>query len=165
MKGHRKPRWSIWLGVAFAIAAAAAAQSGSAKAAPVSPPAGQAVVLAGFTSQQYPVFFKVTANGRKLALAGIALNMTCTSGTQFVLEDAFAGVPFRAGGKLQRAFVEPPTSGSNGDTIAAKDSLSARLGPQHTQLSGVWRLIVHYAFSNGMTDDCDSGPVRFSATD
>jgi hypothetical protein len=40
----------------------------------------------------------------------------------------------------------------------------ARLNRGHAQLSGVWRLQVNYSFTNGMSDQCDSGPVRFAAT-
>jgi hypothetical protein len=161
MKGrtHRALRLALVIGVG------AAAHSGSASAAPIpAVPPGQAIVLAGFTSQQFPAFFKIAGSGRKLTVGGIALNMTCTSGSQFVLEDNFVHVPISAGGKLRASFTAPPTSGSSGDTFTATDSLTGRLNHGHSQLSGVWQLMVHYTFTDGSTDQCDSGPVRFTAT-
>jgi hypothetical protein len=161
MKGRTRKA----LRLAFVIGVAAAARGGSANAAPIAPmPTGQAIVLAGFTSQQFPAFFKIAGNGRKLTVGGIALNMTCTSGSQFVLQDNFVHVPISARGKLNGTFTAPPTSGSNGDTFSATDSLTGRLNHGHSQLSGVWQLSVHYTFPNGSSDQCDSGPVRFTAT-
>jgi hypothetical protein len=167
MKGRNRRRRANWLRVAFAVAVAIASHAlgGSAKAAVGGGPVAPATVLAGFTSQQYPVFFKLAGNGRTVTLSAIALEMTCTSGDQFVLEDAFAGLRVGATGRLHRSFTQPPTSGSDGDTVTGQDSMSARLNRVHTRLSGVWRLTLHYAFTNGMTDDCDSGPVRFTVTD
>lgn len=173
MNGRKRPG-AIWFRLAFGVAVAiaahalhagsASADTRAAAAGSAAAPGSSAVVLAGFTSQQYPVFAKVTADGRKLTIAAIALNMTCTSGAQFVLEDSFVRLPIGPGGMLHGSFSQPPTSGSNGDTFTATDSLKAKLGARHTQFSGVWQLSVHYSFTNGMSDQCDSGPVRFRAT-
>ena len=155
---------SKWLRVAFAVAVVVAVHAfgGSAQAAPIDGQKG--IVLAGFTSQQYPAFFKVSANARTLTASGIALDMTCTSGSQFVLQDGFARVRISPSGKLHVSVSIPSTAGSNGDTYSGTDSVTAKLGARHTQLSGTWRLQVNYSFTNGMSDQCDSGPVRFSAT-
>ncbi|HYB26273.1 MAG TPA: hypothetical protein VEF89_06650 [Solirubrobacteraceae bacterium] len=169
MKGNRKRR-SVWLRLAFAIvwAIAAHALGGSAQAATMttaSDATGQpATVLAGFTSQNYPAFFKLSADGRRMTVGGIALGMTCTSGNQFVLQDAFLGVRINANGRIRGSYTQAPTSGQDGATVSATDSLTARVNRSRTQLSGVWHLDVHYAFSDGTSDDCDSGPVRFTAT-
>jgi hypothetical protein len=169
MKGRNRRRWSVWLRlIPVATLIAGHALEGTARAATIGTaahaPAPSAIVLAGFTSQQFPVFFKLGGDGRTLTLAGIALNMTCTSGEQFVLEDGFARVPISARGKLHGSFAEPPTSGSSGATVSATDSLIAHLNRSRTQLSGTWQLSAHYAFTDGTSDDCSSGPVRFTAT-
>jgi hypothetical protein len=169
MKGPNRRRRSVLLRLTFvAMAITGHALGGSAKAATIvgasdsAPPSP--IVLAGFTSQQYPDFFKVAGDGRTLTIAGIALNMTCTSGAQFVLEDEFARVPISPSGRLHGSYAQAPTSGSDGVTVSATDALSAHLNRRHTQLSGVWQLSAHYAFTDGTSDDCSSGPVRFTAT-
>jgi hypothetical protein len=170
MKGRNRRGRSVWLRLTFAVALAIAvhALGGSAQAAPAGAagdaPPPSAIVLAGFTSQQFPVFFKVGGDGRTLTLAGIALNMTCTSGEQFVLEDGFARIPISAGGKLHASFAEPPTSDSDGVTVSAADALSAHLNRRRTGLSGTWQLAAHYTYTDGTSDECSSGPVRFTAT-
>ena len=121
------------------------------------------IVLAGFTSQNLPSFFKVARNGRTLTVGAIALDMTCTSGAQPVLPDSLGRVPIKPSGKLHDTVVVPPTAVSNGETVSATDSLTAHLNQAHTQLAGIWRLRVTYSLSNGMSDKCDSGPVRFNA--
>jgi hypothetical protein len=180
MKAHSKGRRTRWLRVAVVagmLIASHVLNGGSAQAAsprlrPLgeatmasagNPSGASAIVLAGFTSQNYPLFFKITSDGRMLVTGGVALNMTCTSGAQFVIADAFVKVRIRGNGRLHATFTSPPTAGQNGDTVSGTDTLSAKLGPRHTQLSGVWQLSVHYGFTNGMNDQCDSGPVRFAA--
>ena len=49
-------------------------------------------------------------------------------------------------------------------TYSGMDSVTARLGRRHTHVSGTWELKVNYSYTNGMSDRCDSGPVRFTAT-
>jgi hypothetical protein len=171
MKGRNRRRRSVWLRLALGVAvtvAAHAVDGGSAKAATISAaadaPAPSATVLAGFTSQEYPAFFKLADDGRKVSLAGIALEMTCTSGDQWVLQDAFIGIRISPNGRLHASSTEAPTSDADGSTQSASDSLSARLNRSKTQLSGVWQLTVHYTYTDGASDACDSGPVRFSAT-
>ncbi len=181
MKGRIQTRHAKWLRVAFAVSVAIAAHAlngGSAQAAMIHlQPAGSArmaaaadaaptsgIVLAGFTSQQYPTFFKVSKDARTLMVGAIALEMTCTSGTQFVLEDAFGRIRISPNGRLRAATAVPPTAGSSGVTYSGTDSLTAKLSRRHTVLSGTWQLKVNYSFTNGMSDQCDSGPVRFAAT-
>jgi hypothetical protein len=144
--------------VALATPALAAAQGAQGA------PATSDVVLAGFTSQQYPAFFKITAPGRWLTIGAIALEMTCTSGAQFVLQDAVGPVQVGSNGRVHVGARIPPTAGSSGTTFSGTDSLTARLGRRHTRVSGTWELKVNYSYVNGMSDQCDSGPVRFAAT-
>jgi hypothetical protein len=150
----------VVLGVAVVIAALGAPALSVADAAAPAP----GVVLAGFSSQQYPAFFKLSPDGRTLNMAAIALDMNCTSGAEFVLHDAFASVRIRPNGRVHAAVFVPPTAESNGVTLSGTDLLTGRLGTRHTELSGIWRLQLSYSFTNGMSDRCDSGPVRFAAT-
>ena len=95
-------------------------------------------------------------------LAAIALDMTCTSGEQFVVRTG--SVRFGSALEGSSRGLAPPTAGSNGATYTGTDSLTARLNRGDTQLSGMWQLKVNYSFTDGMSDQCDSGPVRFAAT-
>ena len=142
----------------FGTAAVAAAHDASAT------PAAPGLVLAGITSQSLPAWFKVSGDARTLTVAAIAVNLNCTSGVQFVLPDAFVRVAISKSGRLHGTYSQPPTAGSAGETYTWTDSITARLNHRHTQLSGVWHLSVNYSFTNGMSDECDSGPVRFTAT-
>jgi hypothetical protein len=162
-RGRRAKRLRMGLALAVVIGAHAL-DGGQAQAATTDASAAPGIVLAGLTSQQYPTFFKISADARTLTLGSIAISMNCTSGDQFVLEDAFARVSIKPNGRLHATFSQPPTAASSGVTYSGTDSLTARLGRRHTQLSGTWRLRVNYTFTNGMSDRCDSGPVRFTAT-
>jgi hypothetical protein len=181
MKGRIQGRPAKWIRVGLVVAALIASHAlngGSAEAATTAPqphaavrilaaqdaPNAASVVLAGFTSQQYPTFFKFSGNARTLTIGAIALEMTCTSGAQFVLEDAFGPVHISPNGRLHATTSIPPTAGSSGATYSGSDSLTARLNHRHTDVSGTWDLQVNYSFTNGMSDQCDSGPVRFTAT-
>ena len=159
------------LAVAFALSvviAAHAVGSGSAQAASIDGPAadaggGKTVVVAGFTSQRYPGFFKISGDGRTLLGGGIAISMACTSGAFVVVTDGLARVPIHRDGKLHAAY-SSPTIVTNGTTTQGTDAVSARLNPKHSQLTGTWQLAVNYGFADGTSDHCTSGPVRFKLT-
>lgn len=140
--------------LALAVGALIALTAGSAQAA--TPP----VVLAGFTSQSYPSFFKVS--GRSLAVGSIALRMQCTSGAVFAVPDRFARVPIGPKGKFHEA--TGSTTTSDGVTYTATDTLTGSVNGAHSKLTGTWHLAIDYATSGGQTDRCDSGQVRFADT-
>ncbi|HJS94459.1 MAG TPA: hypothetical protein VJ741_09360 [Solirubrobacteraceae bacterium] len=167
MKGRIQGHRSRWLRVAFVVAAAITAHAlngGSAQAAMIdaTPPA-HTIVLAGFTSQHYPLFFRISSDGKMLLGGGIAISMSCTSGADIVVPDAFARVPIHAKGRLHAGF-SSPTIITNGTTTQETDALSATLSPKHSQLTGTWQLAVNYGFADGTSDQCASGPVRFKFT-
>jgi hypothetical protein len=137
---------------------ALALQSVAAQAAPV----GAITTLGGISSQHYPSFFEISNNGRILKLGAIALDMTCTSGDEFVLNDQDGRVPITRTGKLRADFAQAPTPLSGGGTVGGTDSLNATLNPQHTRLSGTWRLEQTYISPTGQIDQCDSGLVQFT---
>jgi hypothetical protein len=163
MTGRNRGRRAKWLRVAFVVTAAIAAHAlggGSAQAAPVH--AGSDM-LAGATSQHFPVFFKVSSDGKKILNDGIAVSMTCMSGGTLVWPDTFGRLAVRSNGTVHGGYASP-TILTNGTASSVKDALTARLSPNHSQLTGTWQLSVNFTFSDGTTDHCDSGPVRFSAT-
>jgi hypothetical protein len=170
MKGRNRSRRAIWLRVAVTLGLAITAQvlhAGSASAATpssaASPGGSPDIVLAGFTSQHFPVFFKVSADGKMLLTGAIGLSMTCASGAVVGLPDQFVRVPIHTSGRLHASYASP-TILQNGTSYTSTDALTARLGPKHSQLTGTWRLAVTFGFADGTSDHCDSGPVTFSAT-
>jgi hypothetical protein len=181
MNGRIQGRRARWLQVGLAVAALVAVHAlhgGLADAASIRPErvasarisgardasATPGIVLVAITSQNYPAFFKIAADGQTLTLAAISLDLNCTSGDEAVLPDAFAKVRIKANGRLHATESIPATAGSDGETYSGTDSLTAHLNRRHSQLSGTWRLRLNYNFTNGMSDQCDSGPVRFTAT-
>jgi hypothetical protein len=164
MKGRIQSRRAKWIRVAFAVAVAIAAHalnSGSAQAATKASPTN--TVLAGFTAQRFPVFFKVSSDGKVLLSEGIAISMTCTSGTTLVWHDTFGRVSIHPNGRLDAHYASP-TILAGGTAESIKDALAARLNPKHSQLTGTWQLAANFSFADGTSDQCDSGPVRFTAT-
>jgi hypothetical protein len=154
-----------WLGVALVVTVVIALQAlgaGSAQAAG-DPSAPRSIVLAGFTSQRLPVFFKISGDGRVLVASGIAIRLRCTSGGQLVVPDAFAHIPIAANGRLHISF-SPPETTENGITTNATDTFSARLDPTHSKLTGTWRLKLHFSMASGASVACDTGLVHFDAT-
>jgi hypothetical protein len=166
-------RWLCFAVTCALIVASQLLQGGSAQAASTHPrPLGTATVatasgatggtvFTGFTSQDFPSFFTVSSNARTLTVAAIAYEMTCVSGDEFGDPDEFTHVPIQANGKFHVNLTLPPTSAADGATFSGTDSLKGILNRKHSKVSGVWELHLNYAFPNGMTDQCDSGPVRF----
>ncbi len=181
MNGRTQGSRAKWIRASFAVAlliAAHALHAGSADAATSAPQpngavrihvardaaAAPGILLAALTSQNLPAWFRVSGDGRMLTIAEIAVSMNCTSGTQFLVPDDFLRVPINKDGRLHGTYSQPPTAGASGETYTWTDSITARLNRRHTRLSGVWRLSIHDSFTNGMSDQCSSGPVRFTAT-
>lgn len=163
MKGRTQSRRAKGIRAAFAVAvviAAHALNGGSAQAATID---STPKVLAGFTSQHYPVFFKISADGKTLVSSGIAISLTCASGASLAVPDVFARVPIHPGGMLHAGF-SSPTIVTNGTTYQGTDALSARINSKRSRLTGTWQLTVNYAFADGTSDHCASGPVHFKLT-
>ena len=165
MTVHSWGRRRTWLRAGLVVAAAVALHGfgGSAQAAAGGGSTGGDIVLAGFTSQHFPVFFKVSSDGKTVLADGIAISMTCASGATLVWHDTFGRVPIHRNGRLHASFASP-TILQNGTASSARDALSGRLSPRHSQLTGTWQLAAKFSFSDGTSDQCDSGPVSFSAT-
>jgi len=150
--------WWFRLAVASVLTVGALAlQSVPAEAAPVGP----TTVLVGVTTQSYPSFFRVSANGKTVQASVIALGMSCASGATFATPDKFTHIRIGPSGYLHAEFNLPPTAMSGGGTYSGTDSLFATVNRKRTQVTGVWRLQLSYTFADGTTDQCDSSPVRF----
>jgi hypothetical protein len=132
-------------------------QSVPAQAAPV----GLETSLTGLTSQGFPSYFRISPNGKMIDNGQIALGMSCISGAQVTLPDFVSHLRIGPSGRVHIAVNVPPTSLSGGGTYSGTDSVFATVNRKRSQVAGVWRLQLSYTFTDGTTDQCDSGPVRF----
>jgi hypothetical protein len=132
--------------------------AGATARAAATPVAG--VVFGGFTSQGWPVVLEVPKGGKRIALAGIGLRMTCTSGAQPRFPDAFDNVRIAPNGNVNIRVTIPLLSGT--PITGGWDSLSGRFDRRRSTFSGAWQLHLDYKFSSG-PDHCDSGRVGFRA--
>jgi FlaG/FlaF family flagellin (archaellin) len=157
----RHAGWWLRIALASGLTAGALGMLALHSAPAEAAPAGSTTVLVGITTQSYPSFFRIAANGKSVQVTVIALSLNCTSGATFATPDAFKHVRISPNGNLQARVNIPPTAGSSGATFSGTDSMSAKLNRNRMQVAGVWELRLSYTFTNGTTDQCDSGPVRF----
>jgi hypothetical protein len=129
------------------------------------PAAGK--VLGGFTSQQQAIVLYVGKKDKRLDQVGTALNMSCTSGDQFLIPDRWGHVPLAKNGSVSGTFqILPgtPAPGSTATLEGGTDSFSGKLNAKRATFSGTWDLHMTFALSGGQTDQCDSGRVTFKAS-
>jgi hypothetical protein len=155
--GHA--RWWLRLALASGLTVGAFALHSLPADAAVS---GPETVLTGPTSQGFPSYFRISPSGRKVDTDRIALRMSCVSGAVFTVPDFLTHLGISATGRTHIVLNVPVTGMVGGGTYSETDSMSAKLNRKRTQLTGVWRLQVSYTFADGTTDQCDSGPVRFT---
>jgi hypothetical protein len=142
-----------------------AATAAAAKSPPaVLPASGR--TLGGFTSQHLPVVLQISTQDKRLNLAGSALNLTCTSGTQFVIPDGWVKLPISKKGIVNGSYripASPPPAGGTIGIIGGTDTFSGKLNAKKATFSGTWELKIEYSMPNNQTDQCDSGHVTFEA--
>ncbi|HUO74903.1 MAG TPA: hypothetical protein VMU39_29325 [Solirubrobacteraceae bacterium] len=132
--------------------------------AAAAPANSKTMMLGGFSSKGWPVVMEFTRNLKRIHLAAIGLDMTCTSGDQFAVTGWFGDLPVGPNGKVQTVGAIPPQAGSNGVKLSGgSESLSGRLNRTQLTFTGSWRMQLNYTLSNNQSDQCDSGQVAFSA--
>ncbi len=161
MSSHTR-RW-IRRALAATLSAIAMLASGGQARAASSMASAQATTLGGFTSQNWPVVFRTSRDGRTLALGRIVLWTRCTSGLSFATQDGFRGLRLGAGGRFAEHRTFPPTKQSNGWIFGGSDAFAGRLNRRHSRLSGAWTMHETVVSPSGQTDQCDSGAVGFHA--
>jgi hypothetical protein len=120
-----------------------------------------AVALGGFTSQGWPVVFELGRGGKLVTLVGAGLDLTCTSGNQFSLEDGWQLVGIAKNGKVNTAEQIPPAGSA---LTGGSHSLTGRFNRQRSTFRGVWSLQLNFKLADGTTDQCQSGKVKLIAT-
>jgi hypothetical protein len=124
-------------------------------------PTSSAVALGGFTSQGWPVVFELGRGGKLVTLVGAGLDLTCTSGDQFSVEDGWQLIDIAKNGKVHTTEQIPPS----GDSLTGgSHSLIGRFDRHRLTFRGTWRLQLSFKLADGTTDQCRSGSVKLIAT-
>jgi hypothetical protein len=121
-------------------------------------------VLGGFTRQGWPIVAQMASDG-SIARIGIGLDMRCTAGDQFALNDFAIRVPIGARGKVERKITIRAGSGgsSSGPALTGgTDTLSGHMNQDRTTFNGKWDLHLEFVLASGQTDTCDSTSVPFT---
>lgn len=142
-------------------AAAAAATKPASAALPAS-----GKTLAGFTSQKLPVVAQISKKDKRVDVIGVVVNMTCSSGDQFMVPDEWVRLPIRKKGVVNATLHIPPSAPAAGDTVAlagGTDAFAGKLNAKKATFSGVWDLHLEFSMPDNQTDQCDSGRVTFRA--
>jgi hypothetical protein len=109
------------------------------------------------------VVLPVSKNGRRLAVAAVGLDMTCTSGIRYSIEDDYSGVPIGVNSRFSASYALPPTTVTGNVVVGGSGAMTGRLDRRHTTLSGVWHIHQTFIPPNVQRDECDSGQVKFTA--
>jgi hypothetical protein len=125
--------------------------------------AARGKVLGGFTSQGWPVVIQMTPNGKRIEMVVTGLMMTCTSGDQVPMEDAWVTLPIRSRGRVNVAETVNPSASSPSSFAGATHSLSGKFNHARTSFTGRWHLHIAFTETSGQRVDCDSGQVGVSA--
>jgi hypothetical protein len=113
------------------------------------------------TAQAWPVVFAISKNETQVAGAIAAITLSCSSGQQFTVEDAWSKLRIgRAGAVHTSAIIAPAPVGSGASITGGSHSMSGKLSRRTGNFSGVWHLQLNFSTSSG-TDSCDSGEVAF----
>jgi len=114
------------------------------------------VVLGGFTSQRWPVVFDVARGAKRIPLAAVGLDLTCSAGEQLSTEDSFGQLNVAKNGKVHESNLIPP---QGSDFLGGSHSLTGHLDRHHATFEGVWQLQLMFKSADGSTDTCQSGSV------
>lgn len=114
----------------------------------------------GLTSKGWPVVVKVSRRGDRVkqAVAGVELN--CTAGGSFAINDMWKDLPIRR----RRFSARGEGADSEGGFVFAfTDSVSGRMNRKGNRISGTWRSVMVQRNAVGaVMDTCDTGPLRFT---
>jgi hypothetical protein len=119
------------------------------------------VQLAGFTSQDWPVVVILDHRERAITRIRAGVDMTCTSGLQFSAEVGWDRAPIKRSGTVSVTQKVSDSPGSGVTLLTEATTLTGRLDRKHSTFNGMQ---LAYTFSDGTTDQCDSGVASFRAT-
>lgn len=126
-----------------------------------SPAGGHA--LGGFNVQGWPVVVEVSGNAKRIQLAVTGLNMSCSSGARFPLQEGWQHLAVARNGRIHAARTIPAIPGSAVSITGGFHSFAAVMNRRQATIFGSWRLHLDFRAADGSTDHCDSGLVGFAA--
>jgi hypothetical protein len=126
-----------------------------------SPAGGHA--LGGFNVQGWPVVVEVSGNTKRIQLALTGLNMSCSSGARFPVQEFWQRLAVARNGRIHVARTIPATSGSDVSITGGSHSFAAVMNRRQATIFGAWRLHLDFRTADGKADHCDSGLVGFAA--
>jgi hypothetical protein len=138
-----------------AVAFAESPRDGAARSASSGP-----TVFGGLTSKGWPVYIKLSANGKRVVRAVAAIDSPCTKGGSLTIPDKWRDVPIRHR-RFKDAFRDSYTD--NGETFELEDSFAGKVNRKRTVVSGTLHMKTTIHEQDGSVDTCDSGVLRFSA--
>ena len=153
---------SISAALAVSLAASASAQGDAASARGA---AAAALTYGGLTSQDWPVVILLNKSQLRGVLAVIGVHFRCTSGDYINTSHGFFDLAVNNRRKFRASFGPITQRYDDGTTYDLEGSISGALNRARSKVSGQWRLKVTDHDSTGaVTDTCDSGSVRWTAT-
>jgi hypothetical protein len=153
---------SISAAVGVPLAASASAHSD----APYARSAATAgVTFGGLTSQGWPVVVQFNKSQRRVVRAVIGLDLRCTSGGFARLSDRFVDLRVNTSRKFRASFGPITQRFDDGSSYDLEGSISGALNRARSKVSGKWHLkLTDHDSAGAVTDTCDSGSVRWTAT-
>jgi hypothetical protein len=147
------------------IAAAATTGIAVGKAHTPKAPPVPADVYAGWSAQNDPLWFSVSAGGKRITDSGAAIDLTCTpSGNKFTGVDGLRGIPVAANRHFTGQGAVPLTTNPDGSKYEGSDTITGVISPDHKTITGTWTLnetFIPPPGSTTTTDTCTSGPIAF----
>jgi hypothetical protein len=120
-------------------------------------------ILGGFTSQGWPVVLELARGGKSVILGAAGLDVTCTSGDQFPVEDGWQLLTVAQNGRVNASEQIPAQQGQGTTLTGGSHSLKGRFNRHRSTFRGTWQMQLNFKNADGSTDSCQSGPVTFSA--
>jgi hypothetical protein len=159
-------RWMVGAGVAAALAAAGEAQAGVRSHLTTPQPKStdrRPTVFGGFTPQGWPVVVRIARDRRALQQAEIVLDLKCTTGTRSQA-DFYRNVPVSRTGRFKASFGPARVDHADGTFDVYSGTARASVNAAWTRMTGTWQLhLTEHAATGDVTNDCESGAVRWTA--
>jgi hypothetical protein len=122
-------------------------------------------VYAGWSAQNDPMWFSVSAGGRRITDSSTAIDVTCTpSGAKFTTVDGLRGIPVAANRHFSAHGALPLTTSPDGSKFSESDAITGIISADHKTIRGTWTLNLVFIPPPGSTtptDTCTSRPVAF----
>ena len=122
-------------------------------------------VYAGWSAQNDPLWFSVSAGAKRIIGSGAAIDLTCTpSGNKYTAVDGLSDISVAANGHFNGQGAVPLTANPDGSQYASSDTITGTISANHKTITGTWTLKETFIAPPGTStpiDSCTSGPVAF----